>query len=691
MSRVGSGIRGPTPLRITPSSAPLESMITSQQSQIDDLVAKSRTLEHTIEKLRAAVSDEQTRSKQAVADEQARSKQAIEHLQKRWQDERTEWRDGCEMLQAAHRIAHLRTADALDSERLTVLKEREALRTERLARLQRDFRLVTFQRRETELEERVGDLEWELEEVRRTTEEEQSVLNEELQDKVGALEGKRKKLAAELSAALKAKTEAEDALSRLRAEHTALVATSTSTSTKLERTMLHLDGLKDTHAALEAKHAETERINADLRRQVEKWRNLESREGAEMDTLRRSRIELEVKVKEFEVRLKEAEERADKAEAEAEENGANFTKAKGKLEKYRISIQEHIDALSESQAAEERLEVQLEETHQKLRVMETQIQQLKSQLPTGDATIDVARANGEASAVVTTKRSKAKPSGEAVSGRARSSSEGKLEIVVIPRPSVSAANGRPNPAPAGSDSDDVQEVTETKSKPKPRPTGKAKKNVDEGDGHREPASGSRGSKKQTAAATDAEADGDGKKRRGRPKKAKPVESDSEVQIVERSPKDKKGKRKADVLDDEVEEVRAPTKRSKKAAAADDEEQERPYAKARGKAREGSAVPSKGPKGKPASRASRQAEQSADEASADGGGGDAPQKKKKRKINLFPTHQAASFTWDQMGGGDGGLNIPMDLSPVKESGPVPPRATSALGRVGSMLGGFSSRR
>jgi len=73
---------------------------------------------------------------------------------------------------------------------------------------------------------------------------------------------------------------------------------------------------------------------ADLRRQLEKWRTLESREGAEMDTLRRSRIELEVRVKELEARAEEAETKAQKLESAAE-------KAKAKKEKYKDALDEY--------------------------------------------------------------------------------------------------------------------------------------------------------------------------------------------------------------------------------------------------------------------------------------------------------------------------------------------------------------
>lgn len=197
--------RAPTPLRSTPSLAPLEAMVAKKQAHIEELVTQTRTLEHTINKLRQALTDEQNRGKEAVA-----------ALQQRWQAERLEWREGCESLQVVHRIAHLRTAAELDRERMALLKEREETRRERLARLQRDYRLVAFQSREVELGERVAELELELEETRRSNEEERMALSSQLEGKAGVLEarcedlaGKLRDTAENLAEALKEKSQAE--------------------------------------------------------------------------------------------------------------------------------------------------------------------------------------------------------------------------------------------------------------------------------------------------------------------------------------------------------------------------------------------------------------------------------------------------------------------------------------------------
>ncbi|KAH9917815.1 uncharacterized protein B0H18DRAFT_686416 [Fomitopsis serialis] len=269
MSSIGTmSRRVPTPLRSAPSSGPMEAMAAKKQEQIEELITKKRTLEHTIDKLRQALTEEQSRGSDGVAS-----------MQKQFQQERAEWISGCDAIQAIHRMAHARTVIELDREHFAALKEREAIRLEKLARLQRDYRLIGFQRREFDLERRVLDLERELEERQRTHEEETLELSEELEERCATLSAQLEDTAKELAATTKGKDATEDALSKLRIEHNALVASTSSSATNLERTSLHLDGLKSSYAELEAKHAEGERTIADLRRQLEKWRTLESREG----------------------------------------------------------------------------------------------------------------------------------------------------------------------------------------------------------------------------------------------------------------------------------------------------------------------------------------------------------------------------------------------------------------------------
>ena len=168
------------------------------KDQIDDLVAKNRTLDHQISKLR-----------DAVAEEQKRGSDGVDVLQKAFKQERAAWIRGCDAIQAVHRAAHARTLVELDRERMSVLREREATRIERLARLQRDFRLVEFQRREFDLEKRVVELERELDDKQGAHEEEKLELREELEGQCATLADQLQDTANELAAAVKAKEDAE--------------------------------------------------------------------------------------------------------------------------------------------------------------------------------------------------------------------------------------------------------------------------------------------------------------------------------------------------------------------------------------------------------------------------------------------------------------------------------------------------
>lgn len=143
--------KAPTPVGTTAPFSPHDAMVASQQAHIEDLVQKTRTLEHTIKKLREELSLGQTRTQDAV-----------DIIKQQWRAEQKDWHAGCDALQACHRIAHLRTACALDDERIAVLKEREIARRERLARMQRDYRITTFQAKEADLEGQIEDMQAEL-------------------------------------------------------------------------------------------------------------------------------------------------------------------------------------------------------------------------------------------------------------------------------------------------------------------------------------------------------------------------------------------------------------------------------------------------------------------------------------------------------------------------------------------------
>jgi chromosome segregation ATPase len=94
----------------------------------------------------------------------------------------------------------------------------------------------------------------------------------------------------------------QDKLSRLREEHARSDASAATLTSKLERTILQLDGAQTQNADLERANEELKRTNGEIQRQLAKWQNLETKGDQEVETLRKRRIELEVQVKELETR-----------------------------------------------------------------------------------------------------------------------------------------------------------------------------------------------------------------------------------------------------------------------------------------------------------------------------------------------------------------------------------------------------
>jgi chromosome segregation ATPase len=137
---------GPLAMNHRRSATP--SLEASQQQHIEQLVQEKRSLEATIKKINASVDQEKARSKSIAAE-----------LQAKWKSERQTWHSGVDILQILHRLVQLRASDDLEKERMNVLAEQDGIRREKIARLQRDFKIAMFQAKESELEARIEDLE----------------------------------------------------------------------------------------------------------------------------------------------------------------------------------------------------------------------------------------------------------------------------------------------------------------------------------------------------------------------------------------------------------------------------------------------------------------------------------------------------------------------------------------------------
>ena len=120
----------------------------SNQAQIDDLVQRNRTLEHTNKKLSEQLSQEHLRSKDTIL-----------QLQSQWDINQSNWKQTCENLLGSYRIVQKHVQVELEKERMNTLKEMKITRDEKLLRLQRDFKITLFQMKEEELERRVEDAE----------------------------------------------------------------------------------------------------------------------------------------------------------------------------------------------------------------------------------------------------------------------------------------------------------------------------------------------------------------------------------------------------------------------------------------------------------------------------------------------------------------------------------------------------
>ncbi|KAI0091321.1 hypothetical protein BDY19DRAFT_697479 [Irpex rosettiformis] len=599
MSTMNLTRKAPTPIRSTPSSAPLEAMVAKQQAHIDELVMRNRTTEQTIQKLKAEIEAEKHRHENG-----------LQQLRQQFGEERTEWKEAADSLQNLWRISYLRAVHDLGKERMEIVKLKEELRLSRLARLQRDYQIGMFQAKEMELEGHVVDLQNQLEDAQWTYEQERSkrtalkVQYQEALDEVEEVRAERNQL--------------EKSLVGLRSEHTGLLASSGAGSVSLERANLQIEGLRSSIAELQDKHNEVERTNVDLLRQLEKWRNLEKRENEEGDNLRKQKVELEVEVKE----LKDEIEQLRTVTHERDEKYQN------RVQKYKDSLKEHGDAIKERDDELEQKEGEIEELKKKLLDITDEMKVLGAQL-------DDERKNAQ----------QFKKQEFAGSKSAAKSSHDSPFSRPKPKPVITTKKPR-----ISSTSDESE--AEQRAKPTKKPM-KAAENYDEDIvevGKPEP--------KKTKKVSPSE----GVQAKVVPKKSRKRQSSTpEIEIVESQPgsSSRPGKRKASniIVDDDE----APQKKTKKPPTA-------------------SSRPAPKPKAGPTKAKAREKPVRSESDSE----AEPVQKKKKRKINIgniFPSAQASTFDWGPMSQADGGLNIPTELSPVKESSTMAPRTLSkAFGSI-----------
>ncbi|KAG5642583.1 hypothetical protein DXG03_002534 [Asterophora parasitica] len=620
---------GGTPLGF---SAP--SLETSYQAQIDDLVQRNRTLEHTKQKLA-----------EQVAHESSRSKEAIGALQKQWQVEQAEWRDGCDVLQSCHRVVQLQNVVEIEKERINVLKELDAARKEKLLRLQRDFRITMFQAREAELEERIRELEEASDAKDAAIEESARRLKTRNAQLIAQAQAKDQ----ELAVADEQKEELNGRLAGLQLQFTRLQADADKLATSLERTTLQCESAVTTRDGLKHTNEELKRSNADMLRQIDKWQTLENKGDAEAEAQRKKRIELEVQAKDLQSQLEKV----------AEEHEKSVEKEKRKVEKLKTGIQEW-------QAESEKYEQESEDAQKRLAKAEKQIAKLKDALEL--------------------ERSRARPPSP------------EMQHALSPPIPVDASEDEEVAQPSPPSEPPVKHKAQTKAPAKAKVAelvnGEAGPSDTTTEGTMKPTAKKR-KPKVAAADSDIEeilpAEKSKQKPRSKPKASPvPKQPDGDVEEVPpQKPKPKsKGKGKAKAVDElapenEVEIVGADRGKKRKAGADADGEvvaAQKPIRKRQSK-RAGSELRDAGTKARKAGNA---VESDTEEKE--------PPAKKKRKINIFPTNvKPTAFNF--MPDIDGGLNIPTVLSPVKDTDAVPIRSTSGsvIGSIGSMLRNSFTRR
>ncbi|KAG2038881.1 hypothetical protein BDR03DRAFT_953031 [Suillus americanus] len=356
--------RAPTPVRAAAPFAPHDAMVASQQGHIENLVQKTRNLEHTIKKLNDELSLEQTRAKDTV-----------NVVKQQWRAEQKEWHVGCDALQACHRIAHLRTACALDDERIAVLKEREIARRERLARIQRDYKITMFQVRETELESQIEDLQADLDSQvaqavysfrSRDQQYQKTILD--LRTRDATLSSELKLKSDEVVAVHKQREDVEDELRRLReAQADADAATVTNVS-KLSRITVQRDGLQARVTQLERELEDHKDNNAKLQRQLDNWQGLKKGDDVDLEILRKKNVELEVQLREVNAVVQER----DKA----------LEKEKGRTTKLKEVLHEWKTEAGEQTALRKQAEDGAADAKKAAEKLEQEISGLKAQLTT---------------------------------------------------------------------------------------------------------------------------------------------------------------------------------------------------------------------------------------------------------------------------------------------------------------------
>ena len=132
-------------------------------------------------------------------------------------------------------------------------------------------------------------------------------------------------------------------LTQLRETHATLQGSGESMKSKLERVKLQFEGSQTRNTEIQRANDDLKRANADLIRQLEKWQNLETKEGEEADSERKKRLALELEVKGLKEDLAKNDEDKEKLEADLLKEKRRVDRMKSTVQEWQVSVSLSVD------------------------------------------------------------------------------------------------------------------------------------------------------------------------------------------------------------------------------------------------------------------------------------------------------------------------------------------------------------
>lgn len=339
------------------------SLEASNQAQIEDLVQRNRTLEHTNKKLVDEIAREQVRAKEAMLD-----------MTRKWEATQAVWKEGCEDILASYRIVQKQLEVEVEKERSAVIKEMSITREEKLQRVTRDFKITLFQLKEEEMERKIEELE---EEKANLVEEFESALRQE-RERSAEISSKLREARESLARSIKEKEEKEAKFNNLVAKHSNLQAAEGTLDSKRQRAELQLQGAQTKILEFERLNDELRRTNADLTHQLERWQTLDTKGGEAAEKEHQKRVALEFELQE----LKETHENQLEEYANLVEKLKNrHEKMKDKAATYEDEAKQQEKEANEANKLLAKLEKQVDKLKQDLEVERARVRPPSPQKP----------------------------------------------------------------------------------------------------------------------------------------------------------------------------------------------------------------------------------------------------------------------------------------------------------------------